>query len=71
MMFEIKGFKIFYRHLLYGSGLITGTAISQAWSGINSGLTMALYITGSLIVSLSAVITYTVNKYPEEFDELF
>ena len=71
MMFKIKGIKIFYRYFLYGSGLIIGTAISQSWSGIDSWLTMMLYIIGSLLMSFSAIITYTVNKYPEEFEELF
>tara|TARA_Y100000310_G_C20672575_1_gene811135 strand:+ start:751 stop:963 length:213 start_codon:yes stop_codon:yes gene_type:complete len=69
-MFKIKGIRIFYRYFLYGSGLIVGTAISQAWSGIDSWLTMMLYIIGSLLASSSAVITYTVNKYPEEFKGL-
>ena len=67
-MFEFNSYKVFFRHFLYGSALTVGTLVG---SGLNlhNGLSIFLLVAGSLLMIKSLVITWVVNKYPEEFKE--
>jgi len=67
-MFEIKDYKIFFRHFLYGSALTIGTLIGTNLNLYN-GLTIFMLVMGTLLMIKSCVITWVVNKYPEEFKE--
>ena len=67
-MFEIKDYKIFFRHFLYGSALTIGTLIGTNLN-LDNGLTIFMLVMGTLLMIKSCVITWVVNKYPEEFKE--
>lgn len=59
---------IFYRHFLYGSAILIGTLIgtnftSGGWPGV------MMYTAAGMFMASSAIVTYTINKYPEEFEE--
>jgi hypothetical protein len=67
-MFEIANYKIFFRHFMYGSALVIGTLLG---TGVNleTTLSKALIVLGSLLMIKSAIISWVVNKYPGEFKE--
>ena len=67
-MFQIKSYKVFFRHFLYGSAITLGTLIG---TGVNLDNSLAVIMTGigTLLMLKSLVITWVVNKYPEEFKE--
>ena len=67
-MFKFKHYYVFYRHFLYGSALSLGTAIGSNFV-MPSLIGIAMYTAGSLLMLSSGVITYTVNRYPDEFVE--
>jgi len=57
---------ILYRHALVGSGIITGALISLF---LHPAFWIVLFacIIGTILIAISAIVTYTVNKYPENF----
>jgi len=67
-MFEIYNYKIFFRHFLYGSALIVGTLIGTDIN-LETTLSKALIVLGSLLAVKSIVISWVVNKYPGNFKE--
>jgi hypothetical protein len=67
-MFEIYDYKIFFRHFLYGSALIIGTLIGTNLN-LDTTLSKALIVLGSLLSVKSVVISWVVNKYPKNFTE--
>jgi len=68
MVTTFKNKIIFYRHFLYGSALLIGTLIGTKFT-LGPWLTIALYIASGLFILSSLLVTWTVNKYPEEFEE--
>jgi len=68
MVTTFKNKIIFYRHFLYGSALLIGTLIGTKFT-LGPWLTIVLYIASGLFILSSLLVTWTVNKYPEEFEE--
>lgn len=67
-MFELGSYKIFFRHFLYGSALTLGTLIGTSLN-LDSTLSIVFTVLGVLLMFKSFLITWVVNKYPEEFEE--
>ena len=68
MITTFKNRIIFYRHFIYGSALLIGTLIGTKFT-LGSWPTIGLYIASGLFIFSSLLVTWTVNKYPEEFEE--
>ena len=68
MVTTFKNRIIFYRHFLYGSALLIGTLIGTKFT-LGAWPTIALYTASGLFILSSLLVTWTVNKYPEEFEE--
>ena len=69
MVTKVKGKLIFYRHFYYGSALTIGGLIGFIMNPIITWLNVALVTAGVVLMFISGMITYAVNKYPEEFKE--
>jgi hypothetical protein len=67
MVTKLGKYVLFYRHFLYGSALLVSTILHTYIMSTVSWLHIILSITAGLLIGSSFVVTYTVNKYPEEF----
>jgi len=67
-MFKLGNYYIFYRHFLYGSALGVGTYIGMLGKSIGF-LSGAFFAASAMMILSSAIVTVTVNNYPEEFIE--
>ena len=66
----IKKYKksfIFYRHAWLGSALLVGGIISH-WIYRFNYVILGLYIVGIGVVISSVIISYQINKHPEDFE---
>ena len=70
MITIIKGIKIFYRHFLFGSALAVASLISSTTQGMFTWVHGTLIFLGTLLMLTSAMITYAVHKYPEDFEDV-
>tara|TARA_B100000131_G_scaffold266899_1_gene265001 strand:+ start:865 stop:1080 length:216 start_codon:yes stop_codon:yes gene_type:complete len=70
MITKIKGKTIFYRHFFYGSALTIGGVIGFIMNPVLHWLQVAVVTAGVLLMFISGLITYTVNKFPEEFRDI-
>ena len=68
MIHQYKKSFIFYRHAWLGSALLVGGIISNLIYGFDYVI-LGLYVVGIGFVISSIIVSYTVNRYPEEFDE--
>ncbi len=68
MITKIGRYFIFYRHFLYGSALLIGTLISIMLT-MFSWISLTFLCISILLMFSSLIVTYTINRYPEEFRE--
>ena len=70
MMFEFKGIKVFYRHFFYGSAITLASMISCITSPPIGWFHIAMLTAGAILMGISFMITYAINKYPEDFKDM-
>ena len=70
MITIIRGVKVFYKHFLYGSALAVASIISYLTQSTFTWVHMLLIGLGTLLMLTSAMITYAVYRYPEDFQDV-
>ena len=68
MIKKYKNLLIFYRHAWIGSALLVAGIISH-WVYEFNYVIIGLYIAGFGLILSSIIVSYTINQYPEEFEE--
>ena len=69
MVTKIKGYLVFYRHMFYGSALFIVGLAGIFMNNFVSWMHIAFLTSGIILMLISIMITYAVNKYPEDFKD--
>ena len=70
MICKIKGIMVFYRHFFYGSALTIGSTVGIIQAEAVTWVHIAMLTAGIMLMGISGLITYAVNKYPEDFRDM-